>query len=80
MSPRPPLSEAPGNSLIDDCWQIGVYRKPFFDGDTSAREEHRSFGLVRAELVQPYGWFAGRVCERDITGCFGVVETHLSIW
>lgn len=45
-----------------------------------AREEHTNFGLVRTEFVQPYGRFAGQVCEHDITGCFGVVETHLSRW
>ena len=45
-----------------------------------AREEHTNFGLVRTDFVQPYGRFAGRVCGRDIGGCFGVVETHVSIW
>lgn len=45
-----------------------------------AREEHTNFGLVRTEFVQPYGRFAGRVCGLDITGCFGVVEVHLSVW
>jgi hypothetical protein len=45
-----------------------------------AREEHRNFGLVRTDFVQPYGRFAGRVCGHDITGCFGVVEAHVSVW
>ena len=45
-----------------------------------AREEHRNFGLVRTDFVQPYGRFAGRVCGHDITGCFGVVEAHVSMW
>lgn len=45
-----------------------------------AREEHSNFGLVRMDFVQPYGRFAGRVCGHDITGCFGVVEAHLSVW
>lgn len=45
-----------------------------------AREEHTNLGLVRTEFVQPYGHFAGRVRGRDIKGCFGVVETHLSVW
>jgi hypothetical protein len=30
--------------------------------------------------VQPYGRFAGSVCGHDITGAFGVVEVHLSVW
>lgn len=45
-----------------------------------AREQHMNLGLVRTSFVQPYGRFVGRVCEHDITGCFGVVETHLSVW
>jgi len=45
-----------------------------------AREEHMNFGLVRTDFVQPYGRFAGRVRGYDITGCFGVVETHVSVW
>ena len=45
-----------------------------------AREEHTNFGLVRTDFVQPYGRFAGRVGEHDITGAFGVVEAHLSVW
>jgi hypothetical protein len=45
-----------------------------------AREEHTNFGLVRTDFIQPYGRFAGHVCGHDITGCFGVVETHLSVW
>ena len=45
-----------------------------------AREEHTNFGLVRTDFVQPYGRFAGRVCGHDITGCFGVVEAHVSVW
>ena len=45
-----------------------------------AREEHTNFGLVRTEFVQPYGRFAGSVVGRDVTGAFGVVETHLSVW
>jgi hypothetical protein len=45
-----------------------------------AREEHTNFGLVRTDFVQPYGRFAGRVCGHDITGAFGVVEVHLSVW
>lgn len=45
-----------------------------------AREEHTNFGLVRTDFVQPYGRFAGRVCGNDISGCFGVVEAHVSVW
>lgn len=45
-----------------------------------AREEHRNFGLVRTDFVQPYGRFAGRVCGYDVASCFGVVETHVSVW
>lgn len=45
-----------------------------------AREERSNFGLVRTEFVQPYGNFMGRVCGYDVGGCFGVVETHLSVW
>lgn len=45
-----------------------------------AREERSNFGLVRTEFVQPYGNFAGRVQGYDVTGCFGVVETHLAVW
>jgi hypothetical protein len=45
-----------------------------------AREEHTNFGLVRTDFVQPYGRFAGQVCGQDITGAFGVVEVHLSVW
>jgi len=45
-----------------------------------AREEHTNFGLVRSDFVQPYGRFAGSVCGHDITGAFGVVEVHLSVW
>jgi len=45
-----------------------------------AREEHTNFGLVRTDFVQPYGRFAGRICSHDVTGAFGVVETHLSVW
>ena len=45
-----------------------------------AREEHTNFGLVRTDFVQPYGRFAGRICGHHITGCFGVVEAHVSVW
>ncbi|MGB9341177.1 MAG: DUF2804 domain-containing protein [Polyangiales bacterium] len=45
-----------------------------------AREEHTNFGLVRTDFVQPYGRFEGRVCGHEVAGCFGVVETHLSVW
>ncbi|MFW2388519.1 MAG: DUF2804 domain-containing protein [Polyangiales bacterium] len=45
-----------------------------------AREDHTNFGLVRTDFVQPYGRFAGRVCGRELDGCFGVVETHVSLW
>jgi hypothetical protein len=45
-----------------------------------AREQRTNLGLVRTEFVQPYGQFAGRVGGYDVTGCFGVVETHLSVW
>jgi hypothetical protein len=45
-----------------------------------AREERTNLGLVRTEFVQPYGNFAGRAGGYDLTGCFGVVETHLSVW
>jgi hypothetical protein len=45
-----------------------------------AREEHVNFGLVRTDFVQPYGQFGGRVCGHDVTGAFGVVEVHLSVW
>jgi hypothetical protein len=45
-----------------------------------AREEHSNFGLVRTDFIQPYGRFSGRVAGHDMTGCFGVVESHLSVW
>ena len=45
-----------------------------------AREDHTSFGLVRTDFVQPYGRFTGRVREHELNGCFGVVETHVSVW
>ena len=45
-----------------------------------AREDHTNFGLVRTDFVQPYGRFVGRVREHDLNGCFGVVETHVSVW
>lgn len=45
-----------------------------------AREEHTNFGLVRTDFVQPYGRFAGSVRGHDVTGSFGVVEVHLSVW
>ena len=45
-----------------------------------AREEHTNFGLMRTDFVQPYGRFAGRVGGHDVTGSFGVVEVHLSVW
>jgi hypothetical protein len=45
-----------------------------------AREDHTNLVLVRTDFVQPYGRFAGRVHEHDIAGCFGVVESHLSVW
>ena len=45
-----------------------------------AREEHSNFGLVRTDFIQPYGRFSGSVAGHDITGCFGVVESHLSVW
>jgi hypothetical protein len=45
-----------------------------------AREERTNFGVVRTEFVQPYGNFSGRVQGYDVTGCFGVVETHLAVW
>ena len=45
-----------------------------------AVEERMNFGVVRSDFVQPYGQFAGHVCGHDVTGCFGVVEKHLSLW
>jgi hypothetical protein len=45
-----------------------------------AREEHTNFGLVRSDFVQPYGRFTGHVRGHDVTGGFGVVEVHLSVW
>jgi len=45
-----------------------------------ARKEQVNFGLVRTDFVQPYGQFAGRVAGHDVSGCFGVVEAHLSVW
>jgi hypothetical protein len=45
-----------------------------------AREERTNLGAVRTEFVQPYGHFVGRVHGYDVTGCFGVVETHLAVW
>jgi hypothetical protein len=39
-----------------------------------------NLGLIRTAFVQPYGRFRGRVCGNDITGTFGVVEDHLSVW
>lgn len=45
-----------------------------------AREEHTNFGLIRTDFVQPYGRFSGHVANHDISGCFGVVEKHLSVW
>ncbi|RLB45195.1 MAG: hypothetical protein DRJ42_30465 [Deltaproteobacteria bacterium] len=45
-----------------------------------ALEERMNFGVVRSDFVQPYGQFSGHVCGHDVTGCFGVVEKHLSVW
>jgi hypothetical protein len=45
-----------------------------------AREEHSNFGLVRTDFIQPYGRFSGRVAGHEMAGCFGVVESHLSVW
>jgi hypothetical protein len=58
-----------------DADEIEIEFEPF-----GAREEHTNFGLVRTDFVQPYGRFIGRVLGHDITGAFGVVETHLSVW
>jgi len=67
---------------------MAVWRIVSLEGDDvdlefeplGAREEHSNFGLVRTDFVQPYGRFTGRVCGRDITGSFGVVEAHHSVW
>jgi hypothetical protein len=67
---------------------MAVWRIVSLEGDDvdlefeplGAREEHSNFGLVRTDFVQPYGRFADRVCGRDITGSFGVVEAHHSVW
>ncbi len=45
-----------------------------------AREEHSNFGLVRTDFIQPYGRFSGHVAGHDMAGCFGVVESHRSVW
>ena len=58
-----------------DSDEVDLEFEPF-----GAREEHTNFGLVRTDFIQPYGRFAGRVRGHDVTDCFGVVETHLSVW
>jgi hypothetical protein len=60
-------------SLDDD--EVEIEFEPL-----GAREEHTNFGLVRTDFVQPYGRFAGQVDGHDVSGAFGVVETHVSIW
>lgn len=65
------------------CWRIRSIETDEVDLEfepLGAREEHSNFGLVRTDFVQPYGRFVGRVCGYDITGAFGVVEVHLSVW
>ncbi len=74
--------EVPANPRTDR-WTIRS-----IDGDeveldfqpAGALEERMNFGVVRSDFVQPYGHFSGRVGGHDVTGCFGVVETHLSVW
>ena len=68
--------------------QLESWRITSLDGDEvdlqfrplGAREEHSNFGLVRTDFVQPYGRFEGHLCGHDVTGSFGVVEVHLSVW
>jgi hypothetical protein len=72
--PQQPKSQAWRIRSID-AGEVDLEFEPL-----GAREEHTNFGLVRTDFVQPYGRFAGRVCGHDITGAFGVVEVHLSVW
>jgi len=49
------------------------------------REEHLNLGIVKSDFIQPYGTFRGTVripdgALHDVSGLFGVVEKHLSIW
>lgn len=51
------------------------------------REEQLNLGVIRSDFIQPYGQFNGSVCAPgngnrpvDVTGLFGVVEKHLSVW
>jgi hypothetical protein len=82
------LSFAPSSVRGTTCWHSrGASVSVEANGGWSvqleplgAREEHTNFGLVRTDFVQPYGRFIGRVRGHDITGAFGVVETHLSVW
>ncbi len=49
------------------------------------REEHLNLGVVKSDFIQPYGTFRGTVripggALHDVSGLFGVVEKHLSVW
>lgn len=74
--------------VVPDNPRTGRWSIRSIDGDdvdlefqpAGALEERMNFGVVRSDFVQPYGRFAGRVCGHDVSGCFGVVETHLSVW
>ncbi len=72
--PRDPKSQ-PWRITSLDTDEVDLAFEPL-----GAREENTNFGIVRTEFVQPYGRFAGRVAGHDVTGAFGVVETHLSVW
>jgi hypothetical protein len=64
-------------------WRISSREGAAVDLDfepVGAREEHNHFGVVRSDFVQPYGRFSGSVHGHDVSGCFGVVETHRSVW
>jgi hypothetical protein len=66
-----------------DRWRITSREGDAIDlafDPVGAREEHTHLGLVRADFVQPYGRFSGHVQDHDVTGCFGVVETHRAVW
>jgi hypothetical protein len=66
-----------------ETWRIASLESGAVDLEfqpLGAREEHTNFGLVRTDFVQPYGRFAGSVCGHDLSGTFGVVEVHLSVW
>ncbi len=49
------------------------------------REEQLNLGIIKSDFIQPYGNFRGLIRKDgnrpvDVTGLFGVVEKHLSVW